>query len=397
MRDAMSLLDQVIAWNDQNLDGDSVARVLGVASRQILHDMARALVAGDAARCLSIVGELSNQGYDIATVARDALAVLRDLVVSKVCKEPGDLLDLADEERQDVATLAEQTSLDDLVRLHQGFSAGFDDVVRSGQVRAALEMLLVRLARRPALIPIDDLVTRLAALEKRLGGAAPRGPAGPPSGRPSPTRPDPRSSPPPGTRQQSREAAPSGPPEASAAAATDEPPPAPNPPSRANGAPAVRDLGPVTAAVVNGNAFANPKAAPTAEGSLEVFRSIVARVRATRPELAACLHHAAIIDVGPERLALAFEAGTIFERTASAPDALELLRAAAREVFGVVPPIVIETRAANAAQLSVSAVESQERSERKREALARAKQHPKIAEASRILGARLKEIRLPEE
>jgi DNA polymerase-3 subunit gamma/tau len=397
MRDAMSLLDQVIAWNDQNLDGDSVARVLGVASRQILHDLARALVAGDAARCLSIVGELSNQGYDIATVARDALAVLRDLVVSKVCKEPGDLLDLADEERKDVATLAEQTSLDDLVRLHQGFSAGFDDVVRSGQVRAALEMLLVRLARRPALIPIDDLVTRLAALEKRLGGAAPRGPAGPPSGRPSPTRPDPRSSPPPGTRQQSREAAPSGPPEASAAAATDEPPPAPNPPSRANGAPTVRDLGPVTAAVVNGNAFANPTAVPTAEGTLEIFRSIVARVRATRPELAACLHHAAIIDAGPERLALAFEAGTIFERTASAPDALELLRAAAREVFGVVPPIVLETRAANAAQLSVSAVESQERSERKREALARAKQHPKIAEASRILGARLKEIRLPEE
>ena len=128
-----------------------------------------------------------------------------------------------------------------------------------------------------------------------------------------------------------------------------------------------------------------------------MFRSIVARVRATRPELAACLHHAAIIDAGPERLTLAFEAGTIFERTASAPDALELLRAAAREVLGVEPRIVLETRGANAPHTSVSAVETQERNDRKREALARAKQHPKIAEASRILGARLKEIRLPEE
>jgi DNA polymerase-3 subunit gamma/tau len=424
MRDAMSLLDQVIAWNDQNLDGDSVARVLGVASRQILHDMARALVAGDAARCLSIVGELSNQGYDIATVARDALAVLRDLVVSKVCKDPGDLLDLADEEKSDVAALADHTSLDDLVRLHQGFSAGFDEVVRSGQVRAALEMLLVRLARRPALIPIDDLVTRLAALEKRLAGNAPRGPSGPPPGRPSPARPDPRSSPPPGPRQQSREAASSGPPEAAAVAVADEPPPAQALPQRANGTPATRDLGTLAApagsgsgspspssrppsrspsppvngaALVNASSIANPKAVQTSENALEVFRSIVARVRAARPELAACLHHAAIIDAKPERLALAFEAGTIFERTASTPEALELLRAAAREVFGVEPPIVLETRGANAAHTSVSAVENQERSERKRDALARAKQHPKIAEASRILGARLKEIRLPEE
>ncbi|HEX3595883.1 MAG TPA: DNA polymerase III subunit gamma/tau, partial [Polyangiaceae bacterium] len=158
MRDAMSLLDQVIAWNDRALDEDSVSRVLGVASRQVLHDLAAALVAGDASGCLSIVAQLANQGYDMATVARDVLAVLRDLVVSKVCTSPGELLDLADEERADVGALAERTSADDLVRLHQGFSAAFDDVVRSGQVRAALEMLLVRLSRRPVLIPIDELV-----------------------------------------------------------------------------------------------------------------------------------------------------------------------------------------------------------------------------------------------
>ena len=43
-----------------------------------------------------------NQGYDTAHVARDLLALLRDLVVAKVCKEPATLLDLADEEVRDV-------------------------------------------------------------------------------------------------------------------------------------------------------------------------------------------------------------------------------------------------------------------------------------------------------
>ncbi len=407
MRDAMSLLDQVIAWNDQALDGDSVSRVLGVASRQVLHDMAAALVAGDASRCLSIVGELANQGYDMANVARDVLSVLRDLVVSKVCASPGDLLDLADEERADVAALAERTSVDDLVRLHQGFSAGFDDVVRSGQVRAALEMLLVRLGRRPPMIPIDDLVSRLSALEKRLTGSGQRGPAPPPSGRPGP-RPEPRPSGPPAPRQQSREAGPSAapPPSAMKAEAAEEPPgPAPVP-SRA--AEPVRDSEPISDSAPR-NGASVPPAAPLAPASsvgptesakavsLETFRAIIGQVRATRPELAACLNHAEVVQADATRLALAFEAGTIFERNASTPDALAVLRAAAREVFGVEPSVVFETRAVNGVRTTIAAAETQERNDQKQQALARAKQHPKIAEASRILGAKLKEIRIPEE
>ncbi len=106
MRDAMSLLDQVIAWGGAALTGQDVARVLGVASHQVLHDTASALVAGDAARCLEIIGQLANQGYDMPHVARDLLSLLRDIVVAKVCADPGDLLDLADEERRDVQALA---------------------------------------------------------------------------------------------------------------------------------------------------------------------------------------------------------------------------------------------------------------------------------------------------
>src|SRR5882724_8373709 len=114
MRDAMSLLDQVIAWGGAKLTGEDVARVLGVASRQVLHDIAAALVGGDAARALEIVSELSNQGFDTAHVARDLLGLLRDIVVAKVCKEPGTLLDLADEEVRDVKRLAEASDADDL-------------------------------------------------------------------------------------------------------------------------------------------------------------------------------------------------------------------------------------------------------------------------------------------
>ncbi|XXY45257.1 DNA polymerase III subunit gamma/tau [Sorangium sp. So ce269] len=196
MRDAMSLLDQVIAWvgtSGDRITAEGVAKVLGVADRVVLHRLAEALVDGDPAACVRIVGELAQQGYDLPHVARDFLAHLRDLVVAKVCDDPAPLLDLADEEVADARALAARADADDLTRLHQGFSRAFDDIVRSGQPRASLEMALVRLARRPPLLPIDELLRRLGDLERRLnggggggggGGAPERGPQRPgaPSG-----------------------------------------------------------------------------------------------------------------------------------------------------------------------------------------------------------------------
>lgn len=180
MRDAMSLLDQVIAWSDQRLSEADVTRVLGVASRKVLYDIAAAVIAGDPAAPLLVVDQLANQGFDLGHVARDLLAVFRDVVVCASVDSPHQLLDLPEDERGSVEDLAKHP-VDDLLRLHQGFSTSYDDVVRSSHPRSALEMLLVRLCRRPPLVPIDDLIERLIKLEKRLhsAGRSGGGPAGP--------------------------------------------------------------------------------------------------------------------------------------------------------------------------------------------------------------------------
>ncbi len=170
MRDAMSLLDQVIAWGDEKLTEQAVTSVLGVASRKVLYDVTANLIAAECSPLLASIDDLANQGFDISNVARDLLGVLRDVVVNASSDSPEQLLDLPDDERDQVKALA-QHPVDDLLRLHQGFSHSYDDVVRSSQPRAALEMLLVRLARRPPLVPIDDLIERLIRLEKRLHGA----------------------------------------------------------------------------------------------------------------------------------------------------------------------------------------------------------------------------------
>lgn len=197
MRDAMSLLDQVIAFSGQSLVGEDVARVLGVASRTALRDIARALLQGSPEDCLRIVADLAEQGFDIPQVARDLLALLRDLVIAKVCADPHTLLDRSDEEQKDILDLVASAHENDLLRLHQAFSKSFDEISRGADPRASLEMLLVRLALRPLLLPVDELLHRLAHLEKRLlGGGGGNPPPRPPAGRPPagpPRSPAPRS------------------------------------------------------------------------------------------------------------------------------------------------------------------------------------------------------------
>ncbi len=184
MRDAMSLLDQAIAWGGARLVGEEVARVLGVASRSVVHRLVEAVVEGRAPECLELIAQMVEQGYDLGHLSRDVLAHLRDVVVAKVCQESGSLLDLSEDERAEVVGLAARAEADDLVRLHQGFSRSYDEVVRSVHPRAALEMVLVRLSRRPPLVPLDELLSRLGELERRLGGGG--GPGGRPGARPAP-------------------------------------------------------------------------------------------------------------------------------------------------------------------------------------------------------------------
>jgi DNA polymerase-3 subunit gamma/tau len=402
MRDAMSLLDQVIAFSGEKVTGDDVSRVLGVANRQILHDLAAALVSGDAARCVTVVDELAQQGFDLPHVARDILRHLRDLIVAKLCGEDGRrLLDLADEEARDVYELAATTDVDDLSRLFQGFSKGFDDVVRSGQPRAALETTLVRLARRPALLPLDELLARLGDLERRLGGGSPTPPrstgpgGGPRSGGPSPVSrggsvAGPAWTPPMAKAEPTTRGA-----LALVAPLVDAP--------RVESAPSpVAAVEPTPEAALPTNVVPlKPPATPAAASAasdLDALRAILNRVAHVRPGLKSVLEHALPLEVSAARVTLLFEpveAQSFFLAQAQEREALAILTDAARGHFDA--PTVVEvrtgTRPAGQGKTTLASIDAEARraaSDRARQAV---ESHPLVVAAVRIFGAEIREVK----
>jgi DNA polymerase-3 subunit gamma/tau len=402
MRDAMSLLDQVIAFSGAKLAEADVTRVLGVADRRILHQLASALVGGDAAACLAVVEQLAQQGFDLVHVTRDVLRHLRNLVVAKVCDSrnaPGlrEMLDLADEEVRDVVELASRADADDLSRCFQGFSNAFDGIARSGQPRMALEMALVRLARRPPLLPLDELLARVRDLERRLYGGpppdpTPRGGGAGGSGRgvlvASPVTDS--------ASGGAARAVPGGPGMAGGPPGSGQPAMEARAP-RTHGALALAGGSPLPVVPVPSPVAEPPRPSPATSVDMDAWRAILERVRAVRPAVASVLEHGLPIEVGAVQVVVGFapSAGFLAAR-ASESEALDIFTRAVHAHFGGPTRVTIDASAKTSRETrTVAALDAERRSADLSRARAAIQAHPLVAEAMSLFGAKVQEVKLP--
>lgn len=202
MRDAQSLLEQVLAFAEPPQDGTAPQRVdetllqeiIGLAERRVLYEISAAVLQADAKKCVELVAQVVNQGCDIGRLARDLVEHFRNLLVarlagatteSKPTKElptgGGSLLDLPDQEVCDLAEQGRAVSIDTLLDYFDFMAAGEEDIARSSTPRFALESVLIRLAGLPKTLPVAEWVERLERLETKSSTGARVDRAVPPS------------------------------------------------------------------------------------------------------------------------------------------------------------------------------------------------------------------------
>lgn len=171
MRDAQSLLEQLLAFSAEGLADDEILDVLGVVDRRSVHRIGRAILEGDASSCLEVVSDLYRRGIDSRRFCQQLCDHFRNLLFWAIKKDDDPLnLDLPEEEAQLLREEAQKTSSESLYLFFQMLLKGEEEIRRSSMPRIALEMLLVRLARMPQLESLGLLLERLNALETRLQG-----------------------------------------------------------------------------------------------------------------------------------------------------------------------------------------------------------------------------------
>lgn len=174
LRDALSLLDQVIAYTGGEAITESrVVEILGVANRQSLVVLIDAVLKRDAEAALRVIDEVFRAGQDLGRFSQSLLAHLRDLVVAATVKDAEPLLDMAESERADVVRQAKEADRARLLGLFDRFGSAVELIARAQNPKVVLEITVLDLFDAEPMIPLGDLLDRLEALESRLVGRAP--------------------------------------------------------------------------------------------------------------------------------------------------------------------------------------------------------------------------------
>ena len=170
MRDALSLLDQVLALTGGEVDTDSVRRVLGLVEEERYLELLGILAESRHGDVFTFVGRLVDEGYDLVEFYHGWLDTLRTLLRLRLDPEAG--ADLPEGAKADLIQHAGRFEPSDLVRMLTAAAEleGQGSLRRSENPRILIEMLLLRLSYM-------DRTVRLEELLARLGGDPGPGPA----------------------------------------------------------------------------------------------------------------------------------------------------------------------------------------------------------------------------
>ncbi|MBI3399173.1 MAG: DNA polymerase III subunit gamma/tau [Deltaproteobacteria bacterium] len=178
LRDAHSLLDQVIAFAGNNIKESDVADALGLMDRSLLFRLSEAVIDKNGKGCLKLIENVYSFGYDLKRFYQDFLEHIRDMVIVKTVEEPKDVLDLPDIEVEDLKGLANRVGLLDLHGMFALLSKGYEDISRSPSPRYTLEMTLLKMAHLENLQSIDEILARLEELKGAAGAGSQRSEVG---------------------------------------------------------------------------------------------------------------------------------------------------------------------------------------------------------------------------
>ncbi|MBI5560398.1 MAG: DNA polymerase III subunit gamma/tau [Deltaproteobacteria bacterium] len=172
LRDAQSLLEQVISFSGSAVKTSDVIDCLGLMDRSLIYELLENVLKKDAKGCLNIVEKAHDFGYDFKRVIIELLGCVRDVVVVRVGGE--EALTVPESEVTRLKALCEGISLERLQMLFAVLTKGYEDVTRSSVARFSFELALLKAVALDDLVPVGEIIARLEGFRgssAAVGGA----------------------------------------------------------------------------------------------------------------------------------------------------------------------------------------------------------------------------------
>jgi DNA polymerase-3 subunit gamma/tau len=169
MRDALSLLDQVMACLEGTITNDRIVDILGVIDRKNLFTVSSAIISGNIPAILDILDDIYVHGHDMKKLYSDLVEHFRNLLVVKMGNKISKLVDLPAHE---IDLMVNQVKDISEAYLNQLFNVLFNEetTIRfSAQPKLALEMAFIKMFQIKPALSIDELIDKLDTLRQETG------------------------------------------------------------------------------------------------------------------------------------------------------------------------------------------------------------------------------------
>lgn len=170
MRDALSLLDQCIAFHfGEELTYDKVLDVLGAVDTAVFSRFIALIGARDIVGCISLLEEVVMQGRELTQFVTDIIWYLRNLLLIKTSdSKMEDVIDVSSDNLQRLKEEAETLEAQEIMRYIRIFSELSGQMKYAAQKRILIEMTVIKLCRPAMETSNDAMAARVRDLEEKL-------------------------------------------------------------------------------------------------------------------------------------------------------------------------------------------------------------------------------------
>lgn len=169
MRDALSLLDQCVAFHfGEKLTYDNVLEVLGAVDNRVFSKLFQAVLASDTKACIREIEEMIIQGRDLSQLVNDFVWYMRNLLIAKTTDEPGDMLDMSEENLAVLKEKAAGVDTETLMRYIRIFSELSGQLRYASQKRILVEIAFIKLTTPSMEQNLDSILQRITLLEQKM-------------------------------------------------------------------------------------------------------------------------------------------------------------------------------------------------------------------------------------
>ncbi len=190
MRDALSILDQLLSVSPKKLTADVLDEILPPALDEQVFKLMRHAADGEIAQVLAVTDEILGQGRGPELLCADTIEAMRSLMLLRACGPDAPMVDVPAAEREAYVKLSGEFELSQYVQMIAMFEELRRGVRFSAAGRALLDAAMVRLAHTKRWTPIETLLDQLG--DDNAGGVQKkkRAPTVAPSPAPADQRPD---------------------------------------------------------------------------------------------------------------------------------------------------------------------------------------------------------------